>query len=563
MKSTLIFISVLICTSGVGASVDNFALLDHTGRFHELYYYEKDKDTNLIVIYSQGNACSAVRKRIPELNALKEKYGQAGVRFWMLNANSEDDRAAIVKEVKEFNISWPILRDDTQLVARSLGFSRTNEAVLINPRTWEIVYREGFDGRAEGEILRTKPKKAALRKAIEARLRGRAGPDDQTNGLGTAITFVDKGGASAQISYSKTVAPILLDRCVRCHQQGGIGPFALSSYKKVRGWSGMIREVVMTRRMPPWGVDSHYGSFKNDLSMTVDEKRQLISWIDAGSPRDAGPDPLAAHVPNVAEWPLGKPDLIVSIPEQEIPAEGIVRYRYLTVDLPIKEDVWLRGTHVKAGNTKVLHHVIVSGYQGQNRRGRTGLGGYTPGSEGEMFPEGTGRLLRAGSKALFQLHYTVTGKAETDTTRLGLYFYKEKPEKSILGGLIMDRSIKIPPHEREYKVVGSYTIGRNVMLTRMFPHMHYRGKWMIFEAHYPDGEKEILLSVPNYHFNWQRGYVLKEAIPLPAGTKMVVRAAWDNSVLNPNNPDPSKTVRWGQQSWDEMLFAPFSFTYAE
>jgi len=538
---------LLVFATPLQAMVQNFALLDHKGQYHELYYYENDMETRLIVLYVQGNACPAVRKQIPKLNDLKTKFESQGVRFWMLNANARDSRTEISKEADEYGISWPILKDETQLVAQSLDIKRSAEALVINPRNWTVLYRGSVE-------------KNQLKKALQAGLRNAETVQRKTDYPGCTLVFEESETRNPEtISYRKTIAPILLDRCVTCHQQGGLGPFALSSHAKVRGWSQMIREVVMTGRMPPWQADPHYGKFSNDFSLNPDEKRNLVRWIDAGSPKDEGTDPLAAHVPDVEEWPLGKPDLIVEVPLQKIPAQGVVPYRYIPMDMGLKEDVWVRGSHLNPGNTKVLHHVVTTTYMTNPRNSRGGVGGYAPGTQPQFYPADSGRFIKAGTKILFQLHYTVTGKPETDQSRLGLYFYKSPPKRSYLGSAVIDRRIRIPAHEANHVVERSRIIRRDVNLTSMFPHMHFRGKAMRYEVHYPDGTSEVLLSVPNYRFNWQRGYILKEPKRLPRGTRLVVKAAWDNSAQNPFNPDPSKTVRYGLQSWEEMSNAFYSF----
>lgn len=323
----------------------------------------------------------------------------------------------------------------------------------------------------------------------------------------------------------------------------------------------------MTRRMPPWQADPHYGEFANDFSLSVEEKQQLIAWIDGGAPRDEGEDPLAAHISTAKKWPLGEPDMIIKPGRREIQAEGVIPYLYVTKDFPSKEGRWLRASHVNPGNKKVLHHVIVSSYSGDSAAGRRrqgggGVGGYAPGTEPNLYPEGYGRYIAGNAKLLFQLHYTPTGKPEVDDTELGLYFYKERPPNYLSGGAVMRFRFRIPPGEREHRNSGSYTIGRDAILFRMLPHMHVRGKSMKYTAQYPDGRKEVLLSVPDFDFNWQRGYILKEPKLLPKGTKIVVTGSWDNSEMNVHNPDPTKAVYYGDQTWEEMFNVFFTIAYA-
>jgi hypothetical protein len=338
----------------------------------------------------------------------------------------------------------------------------------------------------------------------------------------------------------------------------------MSSYEKVRGWSDMIREVLVTRRMPPWQADPHVGKFGNDFSLSPGNTRMLVQWIDAGTPRGTGDDPLPAYHPDLPEWKLGTPDFVVNIPEQSVAAEGVFDYRYVTVQVPNTTDVWLRATEIVPGNTRVLHHIIATTtLPGDSRKQGKSLSGYAPGMGPDLLPEGTGILLTAGSKIVFQLHYTASGKAETDRSRLGLYLAKVAPRHELRSNVLIDYEFRIPPGAREFVTKKSRRFDKDALLYSMNPHMHLRGKWMRYTAHYPDGTEEVLLNVPNYRFDWQRHYALNEPKRLPKGTEITVEAAWDNSPLNLNNPDPAKTVGWGDQTFNEMFFASYRYTYPD
>lgn len=542
-------------------TVKDFALLDHRGAFRHLHYYAKDPETKAIVLFVQGNGCPLVRKRVPELKRLRDDYAARGVVFWMLNANPQDTREEVAKEAAEFAIDLPILLDPTQLVAASLQINRTAETIVIEPRSSRIRYRGAIDDRLGYESQKPAAQHQHLRDALEAVLAGKPVPHPVTSAPGCAITYPK----AAPASYVETIAPMLKAKCVQCHTRGGIGPFAMSSHDKVRGWADMIREVLVTRRMPPWQADPHFGKFANDFSLTDDQTRTLVQWIDAGTPRGTGPDPLAGYQPDLPEWTLGRPDYVVSIPEQSIPAEGVIDYRYVTVDAPNTEDVWLRAVETVPGNKRVLHHIIATTIlPGQDRnKHQKSLTGYAPGMGPDLLPDGTGILLRAGSQIIFQLHYTASGKPETDRSRLGLFLAKTPPRHELRSNVLIDYEFKIPPGAREFVSRKSRKFDRDALLHTMNPHMHVRGKWMRYTARYPDGTEERLLSVPNYHFDWQRNYELREPKRLPKGTELVVEAAWDNSPLNLNNPDSSQTVGWGDQTFNEMFFASYRYTYPD
>ena len=542
-------------------AVKDFALLDHKGVFRHLHYYAKDPATKAIVLFVQGNGCPLVRKRLPELKRLREAYGTNGVHFWMLNANPQDKRDDVVKEATEFGIELPILMDEAQLVAKELKVVRTAEAIVIEPNKWRIRYRGAIDDRLSYEKEKPEATQHYLKNALDELLAGKPVKTEVTSAPGCVVTYAKVETAS----YTDTIAPMLKANCVQCHTRGGIGPFAMSNYEKVRGWSEMIREVLVTRRMPPWQADPHVGKFGNDFSITPEQTRTLVQWIDAGAPRGTGADPLDGYQPELPEWKLGKPDFIVDIPEQSVAAEGIFDYRYISVDVPNTEDVWLRATEIVPGNTRVLHHIIATTIMPGEDRNRSGksLTGYAPGMGPDELPKGTGRLLKAGAKIVFQLHYTASGKAEKDRSRLGLYLAKEPPERELRSNVLIDYQFRIPPGAQEFTTRKSRKFDRDALLYTMNPHMHLRGKWMRFTARYPDGTVEPLLNVPNYHFDWQRNYELKEPKRLPKGTEIIVEAAWDNSPMNLSNPDATKTVGWGDQTFNEMFFASYRYTYPD
>lgn len=542
-------------------AVSDFALLDHQGTFRHLYYYAKDPTTGAIVLFVQGNGCPLVRKRIPELKRLRDAYAAKGVIFWMLNANPHDGRADVAREAAEFGIDFPVLMDDTQLVAQGLKIERTAEAIVIEPNTWRIRYRGAIDDRLNYETEKPQAQREYLKAALDALLAGEPIQPEITSAPGCVISY----SKTDSISYSDTIAPMLKAKCVACHTRGGIGPFAMSSYEKVCGWSDTIREVLVTRRMPPWQADPHVGTFGNDFSLSPEQKRTLVQWIDAGVPRGTGEDPLAGYQPEMREWKLGKPDFVVEIPEQSVAAEGVFDYRYITVEAPNTEDVWLRATEIVPGNPRVLHHIIATTImpgEDRNRKGQA-LTGYAPGMGPDLLPTGTGRLLKTGCTIVFQLHYTASGKAETDRSRLGLYVSKVAPERELRSSVLMEHEFTIPPGAKEFVTRKSRRFDRDALLYTMNPHMHLRGKWMRYTARYPDGTEELLLNVPNYRFDWQRNYELKEPKRLPKGTELVVEAAWDNSALNLYNPDSSKSIGWGDQTFNEMFYASYRYTYPD
>jgi hypothetical protein len=320
----------------------------------------------------------------------------------------------------------------------------------------------------------------------------------------------------------------------------------------------MIEEVLLTQRMPPWHADPHFGKFANAAELSAGDTQILLRWIKQGAPRGEGDDPLAVPAAEVPEWSLGQPDYIVKLPEpQEIPATGVLGYRHVKLDSPVPEDAWLAAAVVKPGNRKVLHHAIVYGmFEGAvPEPGGPGvkIAGWAPGRLPGRLPEDIGMFLGKGAKLDIELHYTTIGTPETDQTEIGLYLLREKPKFAFRSGMAIKVDFKIPANDPEVKSSATFQFAKDSLLYTLTPHMHMRGSRMQYEALYPDGRRETLLSVPHYDFNWQTTYRLAEPVPMPAGTKIICSGAFDNSPKNPFNPDASKTVRWGPQSWDEMF----------
>jgi len=388
---------------------------------------------------------------------------------------------------------------------------------------------------------------------------------------GDAIVFgARQANQAAGISYAKDVAPILEERCVSCHQEGGIAPFAMSNHQTVQGWSPMIRETLFTKRMPPGQIDNDYvGEFHDVSYISPEETQTLIHWIEDGAQNNDGTDPLAALQVAERGWLNGEPDMIIDIPAQAIPATGVVDYKNLMIPLDIEDDVWVEGIEFEAGDTSVLHHIIAFSYgpgglnQFEVLNQGIGLGAYAPGNQLNLYPENTGYPLEAGGGLMLQMHYTTSGKETTDASRIGLYLMDEAPDKVILGGSAADLDINIAPNEGHHEMVASKVFREDAYLTMLGPHMHYRGKEARFSLKYPDGTEEKLLNVPNYQFNWQKTYDYKEPKFLPAGTELVFEAAFDNSDMNPYNPDPNAQISWGEQTWQEMFFGFFRYIEAD
>ncbi|MGH9763327.1 MAG: hypothetical protein ACREAC_21060, partial [Blastocatellia bacterium] len=430
----------------------------------------------------------------------------------------------------------------------------------------------------------------------------------------TSRTSADSGnGPIPEVTFSKNVAPIFFKNCAECHRPGEIAPMSLLSYKDARPWARSIRDKVASRQMPPWSADPHYGEFSNDRRLSQQDVNTIVAWVDQGAKegnvRDLPPVPQFND-----KWTIGKPDVVLTMEKPyEINGTGSDEYVNITIPTKFTEDRWIQALEVHPGNKKIVHHVVVfvqppalaanvekveamysrnsifysdgslrrvkmdapvhddgcttpqGGYAPGSRLEKLGMmvGFYAPGKDIDSWPQGTAKLIPAGSNIILQMHYArTTGKPETDRTSVGFLFAKGQPDKSVMSLGALNFYFEIPPGDPNHQVTGCYTFSRDVEMLGYFPHMHVRGKDMTYEALLPDGTKKTLIDVPDYNFNWQTMYRLKQPVFLPKGTKVLVTAHFDNSERNKYNPDPTKAVRFGEPTYDEMMIGYFDFISA-
>jgi hypothetical protein len=547
------------------AYASNFRLLDQNGKAHELYYHGHDQQIRAIVLVFTRPEMPRLPERLEALRNLRDNYPD--VLFWLIQPGPAEERAGLASAGSELDLT--LLHDRGSLIAQVHQVETAPEVIGVDPRDYSIFYRGAMDGQGGPQPLGGP--RNYLSEALERFLSKQTISPSRVRAAGT-----DLDARALNPSYSADIAPLLANSCVVCHSPGNIGPFAMTNYSVVQNFARAIRRQVILGNMPPWHADPHYGVFANDVSLDPEETVRLVAWLDAGAPRGDGPDPLEelfAQSPPPPDYPnawpadLGPPDHILSIPTQSIPATGDVPYKYPAVTLNLPENVWLRAAVVRPGNTKVVHHSLV--FVGSflevflSGAGLNGyFAGYVPGMRPTAFPEGTGKPLARNATLTFQMHYISTGQPETDRTELGLYFMKTAPEMELLTRAAANISITIPPGAREYEREAQTqpSATKDVLLYEMSPHMHYRGARFQYEALYPDGTSEVLLSVPHYDFHWQSLYRLKEPKRLPAGTIIRCRGAFDNSHLNHANPDPTVTVRFGEQTNDEMFIGYFNYS---
>jgi mono/diheme cytochrome c family protein len=433
----------------------------------------------------------------------------------------------------------------------------------------------------------------------------------------------DTKPSAKDVTFTKDVAPIFFKNCAECHRPGEAAPFSALSYKDARPWARSIREQVVSREMPPWRADPHVGQFKNDRRLTEAEIETITAWVDGGAKEG---DPK--HLPPAPEfadgWAIGKPDLIIPMPEEfTLDASGPDEYQYFEVDPGFTEDKYVQMAEARPGNRRVVHHILAfvqpppkdgqspkkmtkeeiermelgsifyrdgflmrakpdapvyddgcalpNGGQGADRDAApkesrlSGLGmmltGFAPGMNPWVWEPGTAKRIPAGSKITFQVHYSkVAGSTQKDRSMIGLVFSKEPPQRQIITRMISNNYFRIPPGAANHRVTACWTATEDIRLTAALPHMHVRGKAIEVKAFYPDGRSETLLNVPNYSFAWQTFYYFKLPLAIPKGTRLLVTGYFDNSPKNKYNPDLTRAVRFGEPTYDEMMGSFIDYT---
>jgi hypothetical protein len=398
--------------------------------------------------------------------------------------------------------------------------------------------------------------------------------------LASSVVVCAIASAAPTVTFHRDVEPILQQHCQECHRPGEIGPMPLLSFEQTRPWAKAIKASVLKNQMPPWPADAHYGKFSNDRSLTRQQIDTLAAWADANAPEGSKSD---APKPRtwVDGWNIGHPDTVVQMPNPiDVPAAGEVEYQYIVVPTGFTEDKWIQSVEIRPSNRTLVHHAVifvrppgdkwlsaakpgvpfVPAATTPAQRFSNTQGGfndvltiYTPGMVPDEWKAGEAKQIPAGSDIIFQMHYTANGKAGQDQTRIGLVFSKVPPTKRIITMGALNNVFKIPAGDGNFKAEATVPVANPMTVVSLFPHLHLRGKAFQYEVIYPTGETETLLKVDNWSLNWQLSYKLAKPLELQPGAKIKATAWWDNSANNPANPDPTKIVQWGEQSWEEMM----------
>jgi thiol-disulfide isomerase/thioredoxin/mono/diheme cytochrome c family protein len=523
------------------------------------------KDRKAVVVVFLGTECPVNNAFLPVLAKLHEEYGPKGVAFVGVNANRQDDPGRVAAHARANKIPFPVAKDPDNSVADRFGARRTPEAFVLDPGG-RVLYRGRVDDQfGVGYSRPGKPTLRDLALALDEVLSGKPVSVAATPVAGCLIarrTPPKKGGA---VTYAMQVSRVLQKHCQECHRPGQAAPMPLLTYDDALPWAETIREVVAEKRMPPWSADPRYGHWRNDRSLGEADRETLLAWVDGGCPRGDDSD-LPPPRKFAGGWRIGEPDAVFTMPKAfDVPAEaprGGVPYQYFSVATHFKEDRWVVRAEARPGNPAVVHHVLVYLSSASEPFDLEGPGnilcGTAPGDSPLVLPPGCAKKIPAGARIVFQMHYTTNGTACTDRSSVGLVFAKEPPRHRVLTKPVypegfITRQDAIPAGAPNYRIESEFTFPENAHVLALMPHMHLRGKDFTFEVTRPGGKPEMLLSVPHYNFNWQVGYDCAEPLALPRGTRLHCVAHFDNSAKNPSNPDPTKTVYWGDQTWEEMM----------
>jgi peroxiredoxin/mono/diheme cytochrome c family protein len=544
-------------------TLPEFVLQDHRGHEYRLADFAHSR---YLVVAFLGTECPMAKLYAPRLQALADEYKAQGVGFVGVDANAQDALSDLAAYARQHDIRFPLLKDVGNRLADQLGARRTPEVFVVDSER-RVRYWGRIDDQYGVGFARSEPQQHDLRHALDELLAGHTVSTPITPAAGCLIGRVRVRDEQAQVTYSNQIARLFQRRCVECHRDGDIAPFALDDYEAAAGWAEMIAEVVRENRMPPWHANAEPSKFSNDRQLTDEEKSLIEKWVSAGAPQ-GDPAMLPPSRQFTKGWQLPRePDLVVPMSDEPhpVPAEGTVEYQFFRVDPQLTEDKWIEAVEVVPGNRAVVHHVLVFAESPGDEQPDIGggvrgfLAAYVPGLRSVHFPPGMAKFLPAGSKLVFQLHYTPNGSPQTDVSKIAFVFTsRDQVTHEVKTVSAFQPMIRIPAAAADHVESTKTKLHRDAKLLALMPHLHLRGKAFRYLLKRPGDELwTTLLDVPRYDFNWQTNYQLAEPLDLPDGSFIKCVAHYDNSPDNPNNPDPEQSVRWGEQTWDEMMIGYF------
>ncbi len=525
---------------------NDFALLDQAGEFHRLSYYS---DKRGIVLISYDLNCPTAQQNLLTLKRLSDKYQKKGINFFLIDPHNT--RGDLTAKTKNLELKIPILIDDAQVVSHALGFTHIGEVIVIDPKNRHVMYQGNVDHLfvAIKNLLAGKPTESLAKM------------DDNKCWI-----VPDKNN----ISYQHDIVPILQKHCIQCHNNNGPAPWAMTDYEKVKGWAPMIKEVIMTKRMPPPVADLYYDEYENLNYLTPDETKKLIRWLEQGCPNKIRQeDPLLKiqmqEEQKQTKWPWGEPDIIVTAQEEEqIPARGVYEHVKENIGkVNNSQKLWAKAVFLKPSNLKASQscHVWIDVpqiYSSETARintikSKNLLTHRSLALEQQPYPEGTGKLIEKNAIITFMSHYKTVGKPEKDYPSLGIYL-SDKPLKPLHHFIMGNNTFQIPKENNHVELNHTQAIETDMMLYGVGVHMHYLGRSAKMIAQFPDGRETVLLSIPFHDLDWEIPYFFKTPKFIPQGTKITMKYVYDNSKQNRKNRNTNKNFKFGTGLQDEMFW---------
>lgn len=541
-----------------------------------------DKDPvrkRAFVLVFTNTTCPIVQRYLPRLKQLDDTFSKQGVQFVAVDAGTDNSILEIATQAVEHDMPFPFVKDIDGTCATACGVDRTATAVLIDA-DFHIRYRGRIDnsihlgGATPGET------RSELTDAIQALIANKEITIAETPVEGCLITDSAAPKKVGKISYADQIAPIVKKNCACCHKPGTSAPFSLTSYDEIAANSSMIAEVVDQQRMPPWYGSPSFGKFTNNRTLSNADRKLLVGWARDGAPNDSTNPTASAATPPTAkrqpesqqdnsdlwagkQWQLGEPDIIFEAPETyDVPAEGYVDYKYTLLPTIFLHDTYIQAAEIQPSNPRVVHHANL-GYLPIGTKDSYGrlITGYVPGVGPMELDHNVASKIPAGSALGLQIHLVTNGKPEKTKLRVGFRYPRYNVDKELRYLDLKNQKFAIPPFAAHYAVAAEKKLDDDVTLYGFFSHMHVRGQDATYRAHPPKADPVTLLMIPNYNFDWQMPYHLPYGeVKFPAGTKYECKAHFDNTTFNPYNPDPSATVKDGQQTYQEMMYGYIFYT---
>lgn len=554
--------------------------------------WRSGRGERLTVIAITSATCPLCRKFAPSLARVEAAYADQGVRFVYVNVSGTDTPEAMRAQITAQGFRGLYLVDRDRQFVQTLQARTTTEVFVIDGGN-TLVYRGAVSDQHGIGFSHEEPRQRYLERALDAALCRQLPEIGATHAPGCAIEGDAAAAprAASPVTYTRDIARIVQNHCVECHREGGVAPFGLDGYEAVARRATMIRTVTQEGLMPPWfaaapavGKDApaarHESPWANDRSLADSDKQAIAAWIDAGKPRGDDADLPLPREFAPGEWRIGTPDAVFQIPEPiAVKADGVMAYQNVLVATKLTADKWVRGVQIVPTDKSVVHHVLVfvlpeAALQDRAVRRRAAIdesrgffAAYVPGNDAVVYPEGMAKRLPKGSVLAFQIHYTPNGTATRDQLKIGFVFGSEAPRHMVRTAAVADRRLRIPPGASNHEESAEIRLPADVKLLAFLPHLHVRGKAFRYELQRPEAEgadaRQVVLDIPRYDFNWQLRYLLREPLAAPRGSVLRATAWYDNSANNPANPDPTKTVRWGPQTHDEMMLGYLEYYLVE